>query len=77
MNYKFLFYLVIFFLINGLIFDLEILLFFLSFFFLHINWGMYSIFLDYIHKKKLVFFFNSLLKILIIENLLQISFFFF
>nr|YP_009295183.1 succinate:cytochrome c oxidoreductase subunit 4 [Dasya binghamiae]AOH77195.1 succinate:cytochrome c oxidoreductase subunit 4 [Dasya binghamiae] len=65
------------FFIISLIIDLEFIFLIINFIFLHIINGITSVLFDYIHKKKLSFFLLGLLKIFLIENLLQVSKFFF
>lgn len=66
-----------FFLVFSILFELELLMLILIFIFLHAFWGIQSIFYDYIHDNKINYFLNSLLKILLIENITQISIYFF
>lgn len=50
--------------------DLEIIFIFINFLFLHINIGLKSMLIDYIHIKKLSIFLISLLRVILIINLL-------
>nr|YP_011017695.1 succinate dehydrogenase subunit 4 [Dasysiphonia japonica]WQF69518.1 succinate dehydrogenase subunit 4 [Dasysiphonia japonica] len=61
----------------SLFFDLELLFLLLNFILLHILNGLFYILFDYIHKKTLSFFLVTLFKIFLIENLIQVSKFFF
>jgi len=65
------------FIVFGLIMDVELIFFIISFFYLHLVNGFKSILGDYIHKKKISFFLITLLRVLLFENLIQIIKFFF
>nr|WCH57670.1 succinate dehydrogenase subunit 4 [Hypnea sp.] len=55
------------FVLIGIIFDIEITFFFISFLFVHITMGVFAILCDYIHIKKLKYISIFLMKISAIE----------
>nr|WCH57790.1 succinate dehydrogenase subunit 4 [Hypnea flava] len=65
------------FILSGIILDLEIIFFLMSFFFIHISLGVCSILYDYVHVKKVKSFSLFLVKISSIEVTKNIMEFFF
>lgn len=53
----------------SLYYDLEIILFFIGFIYLHFKNGLIIIIIDYIHDLKLSIIFNNIIKIILIENI--------
>lgn len=70
MNYNwFVIRIVTFLILWSLFLDIEIILFVISFIYIHIKSGLVTIILDYVHDLKLAIFFNHLLQIILLENI--------